>query len=306
MAVPTSTEIEAKNTLFLQHTTLNCKGKLVSVARPLVMGILNITPDSFYDGGRYKSADEALARASQMIEEGADIIDLGGVSTRPGAGEVSTDQEIDRIVPVLKAILAEHPDTIVSVDTFRSEVARVAIHEGAAIINDISGGTMDPLMFETVASLRVPYILTHLQGTPSNMQHDPQYQNVTHEVIGWLAERVMQLRELGVNDILIDPGFGFGKTVSHNYTMMRELEFFSILQLPLLVGISRKSMIYKPLNIMPEESLTGSVALHYQALAKGASILRVHDIRAARQTIHIFELVHPPKQDPQDAKTFVL
>jgi len=293
MAASTSTEIEAKNTLFLQHTTLQCRGRLLSLSQPLVMGILNVTPDSFFDGGRYTTVEASLIRADSMLAEGADILDVGGVSTRPGADEISVQEELDRVIPVIQSILLNHPHAIISVDTCRSEVARAVVAAGAAIINDISGGTMDPLMFETVASLHVPYILMHIQGSPATMQQNPQYADVTREVIGWLSERVMKLRELGVKDIIVDPGFGFGKTASHNYTLMRELEFFSILQLPLLVGISRKSMIYKPLNIKPEDSLTGSTALHYHALTRGANILRVHDVREAKQTIGVYQMVHP-------------
>jgi dihydropteroate synthase len=292
MAAPTSTEIEAKSTLFLQHTTLQCRGRLLSLSKPLVMGILNVTPDSFYDGGRYDTIEAALIRADKMLDEGADILDVGGVSTRPGAPEISVQEELDRVIPPIESILQKHPDAIISVDTYRSEVVRAVVAAGAAIINDISGGTMDPLMFGTVASLHVPYILMHMQGSPATMQQNPQYTDVTREVISWMSERVMQLRVLGVKDIIVDPGFGFGKTASHNYTLMRELEFFSILQLPLLVGISRKSMIYKSFNIKAEDSLTGSTALHYHALTRGANILRVHDVREAKQTVAVYLMVH--------------
>ncbi len=265
---------------------------MISLARPLVMGILNLTPDSFHDGGRYDNKAKALVRASQMLEEGADILDLGGVSTRPGSEPVSEKAELKRLMPVLEGILLKHPDTLISVDTFRASVASKAATTGAAIINDISGGTMDAGMFETIARLNVPYVLMHMQGTPATMQYKPGYVDVTREVIRWLADRVMQLQQLGVNDIIVDPGFGFGKTIAHNFTLLRELEFFSILGLPLLVGISRKSMIYKSLNINPEKSLPGTIALHYHALLKGASILRVHDVKEAVQTIRMYELLH--------------
>lgn len=291
MNVPVTIDFDAKNTLFLQHTTLNCRGRIVSFDRPLVMGILNITPDSFYDGGRYQSLDEALKRAAEMIGEGADLLDIGAVSTRPGSTAVDAAEEVQRMIPVINAIHGEFPEAILSVDTFRSETARKAVEAGASIINDISGGTVDIQMFETVAKLQVPYILMHMQGSPATMQVNPRYADVTGEVLRWLADRVFMLRQSGVNDIIIDPGFGFGKSVEQNFTMLRQLEFFSILQLPLLVGISRKSMIYKTLNISAEESLTGSIALQYQALLNGASILRVHDVKAAVQTVQMFEMV---------------
>jgi dihydropteroate synthase len=289
----TVADFEAKNTLFLQHATLNCRGRLVSLQQPLVMGILNITPDSFYDGGRYFDLQKGLQRAAEMVSEGADIIDIGAVSTRPGATPVTEGEELKRLQPIIEGILSKYPDTILSVDTYRSEVARRVIGWGASMINDISGGTMDPEMFGTIASLKVPYVLMHIQGTPETMQTDPSYSDVTREVIQWLADRVYQLRQLGVCDIIVDPGFGFGKSASHNYTLMRELDFFRILQLPLLIGVSRKSMVYKSLNINSTDSLTGSTALHYHALTKGAGILRVHDVQAAVQTIEIFRLVHP-------------
>ncbi len=296
MLPSSGTEIEAKNTFFLQHTTLNCKGKLVSIENPLIMGVLNITPDSFYERSRFCNLSDALDHVSFMIDNGASIIDVGAVSTRPGSKTAGEKDEINRLLPVLRGIMKKHPDAVISIDTFRAGVAEASVAEGASMINDISGGTMDERMFETIAGLNVPYVLMHLKGTPSTMQENPEYDDVTKEVIIWLAERVQQLRKLGVNDIIIDPGFGFGKTTEHNYTMMREMEYFSILQLPLLVGISRKSMIYKPLNINPDDSLTGSTALHFHALSKGANILRVHDVKEARQTIEIYRMVYGRQQ----------
>ncbi len=256
------------------------------------MGILNLTPDSFYAGGRITGVEDAIRKAGQMLEDGADILDLGAVSTRPGAPAVSEEEEKSRLIPSLKAIAQRYPEAIISVDTFRSEVAREAVTSGASLINDISGGTLDPKMFDTIAELQVPYVLMHIQGTPETMQTDPQYGDVTREVIRWLADRIYALRQQGVNDILADPGFGFGKTVTHNYTLLKELEYFAILDVPLLVGLSRKSMIYKSLNIKPEESLTGTIALNYHALMKGAKILRVHDVKEAAETIGVFELAN--------------
>jgi dihydropteroate synthase len=288
----TNADFEAKNTLFLQHATLNCKGKLLSLDRPLVMGILNLTPDSFHDGGKYQTVEAALERVTGMIADGAAIIDIGAVSTKPGAEIISESEEHKRLMPVVEAILHKHPDAILSIDTFRARIAAEAIRAGASIINDISGGTMDDRMFETIARINVPYILMHILGTPKDMQLNPTYHDVTAEVIRWIADRAARLKSMGVNDIVADPGFGFGKTISHNYTLLKQLEFFSILKLPILVGISRKSLIHKPLNIKPDDSLTGSIALNYHALQKGASILRVHDVKEAVQTVKIFELVH--------------
>jgi dihydropteroate synthase len=288
----TNADFEAKNTLFLQHATLNCGGKLLSLARPVVMGILNVTPDSFHDGGKFLDLGAALARVSRMLDEGAAIIDIGAVSTRPGSQPVSATEELDRLLPVIESVLQKHPDTIVSVDTWRAEVAQKVVAAGASMINDISGGSLDDAMFRTIARLNVPYVLMHIQGNPQTMHLKPTYMDVTSEVIRWIADRTAILRSIGVKDIIADPGFGFGKSIGHNYTLLKHLEFFRILKLPLLVGISRKSLIYKPLDINPEGSLTGSIALNYHALTKGASILRVHDVKEAVQTVKIFEMVN--------------
>lgn len=284
----------AKITLFSEHTTLNCGGKLISFQRPLVMGILNITPDSFHDGGKYADSTKAIQHAKQMLDEGADIIDIGAVSTRPGASVITEEEEKKRLMPVIEGILKDTPEAVLSVDTFRASIARASIAAGASIINDISGGSLDNRMFETIAALNVPYVLMHMQGTPETMQLNPKYKNVTRDVIRWLADRVSELKKLGVNDIIIDPGFGFGKTGIHNFTLMNQLEYFRIFELPLLVGISRKSMVYKTLNIKSNDSLTGTIALNYQALINGANILRVHDVKEAIQTIRIFEQVQNP------------
>jgi dihydropteroate synthase len=264
-------------------------GKIIDLSSPRVMGILNITPDSFYDGGRYFNVNDAVSHASQMIADGASIIDIGACSTRPGAKEVSPAEEIERLLPVVKKIKSDFPEIIISLDTYRSDVAERIIGEtGDCIINDISGGTIDSNMFSTVAKLNVPYILMHIKGTPQNMQDNPVYKNVTKEVILKLSEGVYKLNDLGLKDIIVDPGFGFGKTLDHNYELFRELESFRFFELPLLVGISRKSMIYKLLGNDPEDSLAGTIVLNTMALEKGADILRVHDVKPAAEAIKIF------------------
>lgn len=270
--------------------TLNLRGQLVSYTQPIVMGILNVTPDSFYDGGRYSKADEISWRVDQIISEGAEIIDIGAYSSRPGAQDVTAEEEWSRLSQGLEIIRKRCPKAIISVDTFRADVAEKSIVDGgAAIINDISAGMIDAQMFPTVAKLGVPYILMHMQGTPQDMQNQPQYNDVTNEVILFLSEKVLKLRQLGVKDIIIDPGFGFGKTIEHNYTLLRNLDKFKIFGMPLLVGISRKSMIYKPLNITPQEALNSTTVLNTLALADGASILRVHDVKAAVESIKLMK-----------------
>lgn len=271
--------------------TLNFRGQLVSYSQPIVMGILNVTPDSFYDGGRYYAATDAISRrVDQIIAEGAEIIDIGAYSSRPGANDVSADEEWSRLAKGLEIINKRCPEAIISVDTFRADVARKCVIEGGvAIVNDISAGTLDEQMFTTVAELGVPYVLMHMQGTPQDMQNQPQYNDVTSEVISFLSSKVLLLRQLGVKDIIIDPGFGFGKTIEHNYTLLRELNQFKIFNMPILVGISRKSMIYKPLNISPQEALNGTTVLNTLALVGGASILRVHDVKAAVEAIEIMK-----------------
>lgn len=279
--------MSAKDNFFYTKYTMNCGGRLVSFDKALVMGIINLTPDSFYDKSRKISPDEALKQAEKMIAEKADILDLGAVSTRPGAAEISIDEELYRLLPSLKSIRKSFPDSIISVDTWRSEVAKAAVNEGADIINDISGGTMDAGMFETIAELKVPYILMHIQGTPQTMQKNPTYNDVVNEVIDFLALRIQKLRLLGVADIIVDPGFGFGKTLEHNYALLKHLEQFKILDCPILVGISRKSMITKTLNISAEEALNGTTVLNTIALMKGAKILRVHDVKEAVEAVKL-------------------
>lgn len=252
---------------------------------PLVMGILNITSDSFYDGGKYLKEAEWLAQAQKMITEGADIIDIGAYSTRPGAENVSEETEIERLTATIQSIRKAFPEVLISADTFRAKVAEKAIEAGANIINDISGGTMDEKMFETVAKLNVPYVLMHIQGTPATMQVDPTYQNVTKEVMAFFEERIALLEKLGLKKVILDPGFGFGKTMEHNYELLQNLEQFQKFGLPVLAGISRKSMIYKLLNISQQESLNGTTILNTIAIQKGAKLLRVHDVKEAKEVV---------------------
>ena len=267
--------------------TINCKGKLIDLTTPKVMGILNITPDSFFDGGSYKNEKDILLKTEKMLLEGATFIDVGAYSSRPGALHIAEEEELKRIIPVVDLLLKHFPEIILSIDTFRSSVAKKTIAHGAAIINDISGGKMDSNMFTTVAELQVPYILMHMLGTPQTMQKNPQYQNVTQEIISFFAEQLFKLHQLQVKDILIDVGFGFGKTIAHNYELLQNLSLFKSLDAPILVGISRKSMLYKPLEISPKEALNATTVANTIALLNGASILRVHDVKEAVESIKI-------------------
>lgn len=275
--------------MFLRPSqTINCRGQLIDISTPAVMGIINITPDSFFSGSRFNSEAAILERVGQIVDEGGSMVDVGAYSSRPGAENVSADIELARLLPALKVIRDRYPNLIVSVDTFRAEVAERVVTEGFAdIINDISGGEMDGAMFDTVARLKVPYILMHMQGTPDTMQLNPTYRDVVADVSLWLSERVDKLRSMGVNDIIIDPGFGFGKTVEHNYSMLNRLDEFRLFQLPLIVGLSRKSMIYRVLDGDPEGSLNGTTALNTVALLKGANILRVHDVKEAVECVKL-------------------
>lgn len=268
--------------------TINVRGRLVSLDEPQVMGILNVTPDSFFATSRCRSEEEIRQRVCMMRREGATMVDIGAYSSRPGAEEVSVEEELCRLLPAVGIVREEWPDAIISVDTFRAEVARQAVEAGTDIINDISGGEMDKDMFRTVAELHVPYILMHMQGTPQNMQKAPHYDNLMCEVFRSLGERVEELHEMGVADVIVDPGFGFGKTMAQNYEMMARLGEFRLLGCPILVGISRKSMVYRLLDTTPEESLNGTTALNTIALMNGASILRVHDVREAVEAIKIY------------------
>nr|WP_199158097.1 dihydropteroate synthase [Pedobacter sp. ASV2] len=272
---------------FEPKQSINIKGKLIDLSKPKVMGILNITPDSFYSNSRTNSIDEALKKAEQFLNEGATFIDIGGYSSRPGAKDVEANEEIDRLVPVIEALVKTFPEAIISVDTFRAKVAENTILAGAHIINDIAAGDMDELMFETVARLQVPYIIMHMQGTPQTMQQSPVYENVLLEVIDYLAKKIAALKALKVHDIIIDPGFGFGKTIAHNYELLNQMQEFKILQLPVLVGFSRKGMIHKVLKTTAAESLNGTSALNTIALQKGAGILRVHDVKEAVECVEL-------------------
>lgn len=275
--------------VFNNLNTINCRGQLVDLSRPLIMGILNVTPDSFFDGGKFTEEKAIFEQVAKMIDEGATIIDIGGQSTRPGAKALSVRQEENRVLPVIASLMAKFPDLLISADTFRSTVARKAIQEGAAIINDISGGDLDPEMFHTIAEEEVPYILMHMQGVPETMQVDPSYDNVVTSVYSALLKKVSMLRSLGVADIIVDPGFGFGKTVEHNYRLLQSLQLFRNTGCPVLAGMSRKSMICKVLKVKPENALNGTTALNMIALLNGASILRVHDVKAAKEAIQLYE-----------------
>jgi len=271
--------------------TINCKGTLVDVASPKVMGILNITPDSFFDGGKYKNEKDILTQTEKMLFEGATFIDVGAYSSRPGAAHISEEEELNRIVPVINVLVKNFPEIIISVDTFRSKIAKETINAGAAIINDISGGKMDDDMFETVANLQVPYILMHMLGTPQSMQLNPVYTDVTQDIISFFAEQIFKLHELKLNDVIIDVGFGFGKTINHNFEILKNLSLFKSLDAPILAGISRKSMLYKTLDISAKEALNATTSANTIALLNGANILRVHDVKEAVQAIKIVNQV---------------
>ena len=269
---------------------INVNGRLMDLSEPQVMGILNVTPDSFYAGSRMETEKDIINRLHQITSEGASILDIGAYSSRPDAEHISTEEEMNRLRTGLDLVRKHQPEAVVSVDTFRADVAKMCVEEfGAAMINDISAGQLDAAMFGTIAQLGVPYIMMHMQGTPQNMQMNPHYDNLLKEVFLYFAERVQKLRDLGVKDIIIDPGFGFGKTLEHNYELMNHLDEFPIFELPLLVGISRKSMIYKLLGTTPEEALNGTTVLNTLALMKGANILRVHDVKAAKEAVTLVE-----------------
>ena len=272
----------------MQKPVINKACEVLSVNNPIVMGILNITPDSFYDGGTLKTDTDILFRVEKMLSEGAAIIDIGAISTRPGANEVSESEELNRLTPVIDLISKKIPGTILSIDTYRSNIAKRAIETGAHIINDISGGNLDPKMFETIATLKVPYIMMHMQGTPATMQQNPQYTDVVEDILDFFKVQIIKLKSLGVTDnIVLDPGFGFGKTVEHNFQILKSLQRFSETGFPVLAGLSRKSMVNKVIGTMPENALNGTTALNVLALLNGASILRVHDVKEAVQAIKL-------------------
>ena len=277
--------------MLYEQTTINCRGNLLDLSSPIVMGILNVTPDSFFAASRAINVLNLLSEAEKQLNEGAKILDIGGMSTRPGAEMINEITELNRIVPAIRAVTRAFPKAIVSVDTFRANIARACVEEGAHIINDVSGGSLDHNMFATVADLNVPYILMHMKGTPQTMQSMTQYKDVTLEILDFFIEKVGLLRGLGLKDIILDVGFGFAKNQEQNFELLRKLHVFQILECPILAGISRKGMIWKTLGITPEESLNGTTAVHIFALQGGAKILRVHDVKAAAETIQIFEKV---------------
>ena len=273
--------------------TINCNGKLIDLSTPKVMGILNCTPDSFYDGGKFKSDSAFLKQVEKMLFDGASFIDVGAYSSKPNAAFVSEEEELNRLLPVIDLILKAFPQTLLSVDTFRSQIAKKAIENGAALINDISAGKLDDVMLETVAQLQVPYIMMHMKGTPQTMQSLAQYENLVKEIMFYFSERIAVARSLGINDLIVDVGFGFAKTVEQNFELMQKLDLFQILEVPLLVGISRKSMIYKTLETTAENSLNGTTFLNTIALQKGASIIRVHDVKEAVECVKLYTKLNP-------------
>ena len=268
--------------------TINCKGQLIDLTAPKVMGILNVTPDSFFDGGKYKDASAILNQVETMINDGATFIDIGGYSSRPGADDVSEDEELNRVIPVIELILKHFPETLISVDTFRSEVAKKSIEAGAALINDISGGKLDDNMLSTVGKMGVPYIMMHMKGSPKTMQQQTQYDDLLKEIITYFAKQIAKAHAENINDIIIDPGFGFAKTLEQNFELLNKFELLQLVDKPVLAGVSRKSMIYKTLNSTSENALNGTTALHMVALQKGAKILRAHDVKEAKECIILY------------------
>ena len=272
--------------------TINCKGQLIDLSKPKVMGILNVTPNSFFDGGKYKNADEIVAQVQKMLSEGATFIDIGAYSSKPNAEFVSVEEEIARIVPIVELLVQQFPNILISIDTFRSEVAEACILKGAALINDISAGKLDDLMLGVVAKYKVPYIMMHMRGTPQTMTTLTQYEDVVKEVLLYFSERIAAARSLGINDLIVDPGFGFAKTLEQNYEILQKMELFQQLELPILSGVSRKSMIYKVLNTNASESLNGTTTLNTISLLKGVSILRVHDVKEAMECVTLFNAMN--------------
>jgi dihydropteroate synthase len=267
--------------------TINCQGKLIDLATPKVMGILNVTPNSFYDGGSFNDEKSIVLQVEKMLGEGATFIDIGAYSSKPNAEFVSESEEIHRLVPIVQFVLKHFPKTILSIDTFRSKVVEIAVDNGACIINDISAGSLDQNMMQTVAKLQVPYIMMHMKGTPQTMQSLAHYEDIVKEMLFYFSEKVSRARSFGINDLIIDPGFGFAKTVEQNYEVLQKMELLKILELPVLVGVSRKSMIYKPLETTPEFALNGTTILNTIALQKGATILRVHDVKEAVECVKL-------------------
>jgi dihydropteroate synthase len=277
----------------MHSMTINCRGKLIDLSSPKVMGILNITPDSFHDGGQYREAPLALNRVEKMLSEGVDFIDIGGMSSRPGAEIISAEEELSRIMPLITGIVQKFPEAIISVDTLRAKVAKEALEAGTHIINDISAGRFDNEMIETVAKYQSPYIIMHMQGLPADMQVAPHYGDVVIELYDFFLGRIKACHHAGIIDTIIDPGFGFGKNIEHNYTLLRNLSYFANLQLPILAGVSRKSMICRVLGVNPDKALNGTTAVNMLALMNGAQILRVHDVKEAKEVVKIFEAYKP-------------
>ena len=278
----------AKDTFFRKKMTINAGGKLIDLGTPKVMGIINVTPDSFFAGSRKPNTSDAVFMAEKMVNEGADFLDIGAYSSRPGAADISAEEETDRLLPVVEAVAKAFPEAIISVDTFRAKVAEAAVRACAHIINDISGGNLDEQMFETIARLQVPYILMHMKGTPQNMQEKVQYEDIFGEVFEYFAEKVYRLKALHVHDVILDPGFGFAKTREQSFQLLQQMQGFALLNLPVLAGISRKGMIYKTLSGTAETALNGTTVLNTLALLNGASILRVHDVKEAVEAVKLF------------------
>jgi len=272
--------------------TLNCKGKLLTIINPIVMGIINTTPDSFYTQSQQATIDAVVAKAIQMLQEGATILDIGGQTTKPGSQEVGVEEELNRVIPAIDQVIKAFPDAIISIDTYHAKVAQHAVEAGASIVNDVSGGMMDVTMLATVAQLNVPYICMHMKGTPQNMQQNPTYENVTKEVLEFFIERIETCRAGGINDVIVDPGFGFGKAIAHNFQLLKELAVFKMLQKPILLGVSRKSTIYKTLGISANEALNGTTVLNTIGIQNGANILRVHDVKEAMECVKLVEAMN--------------
>jgi len=272
--------------------TLNCKGRILVIDKPIVMGIINATQDSFFGGSRFNGVEEIVARAENMLNDGADILDIGGQSTRPGSELISADEEIERVIPAIKAIAKKNPEAFISIDTFYSNVAIEAVEAGASVVNDISAGSMDNKMIATVAELKVPYILMHMKGTPQTMQQNVIYENVILEILDYFISKTHELQKTGITDIIIDPGFGFAKTIDQNFELLKNLSLFKMLDKAIMIGISRKSTIYKTLGVNADEALNGTTVLNTIGLMNGASILRVHDVKEARETIKLFSATY--------------
>jgi dihydropteroate synthase len=283
--------LEAKDTVFSYKKTLNIRGTLMDLSQPKVMGIINSTPDSFYDGGKNNNLSQALFQIHEMLNAGADIIDIGGYSTRPNAREVDEETEKQRVLPLIEAAILEFPQVVISIDSFRSTVAKLAVESGASIINDVSGGNLDDKMFATVAQLQVPYILMHMRGTPATMQKMTQYDHLVKDIVLELSRKILILRDLAVNDIIVDPGLGFAKSIDQNYEILKNLAYFECLDYPIVIGLSRKSMIYKTLEVNIADALNGTTALNMAALLNGANILRVHDVKEAVETVKLFNKI---------------